>query len=74
MGTKYVYFFGSGKAGGEGNSSDVLGGKGANLAEMARMGVPAPPRVHYSYRCLQYLPWQSKLSRGTRSRGRGESG
>jgi pyruvate,orthophosphate dikinase len=43
MGAKYVYFFGSGKAEGQGNSSDLLGGKGANLAAIARMGVPVPP-------------------------------
>jgi len=43
MGTKYAYFFGSGKADGQGNSSDLLGGKEANLAEMARMGVSVPP-------------------------------
>ena len=43
MATKYVYFFGGGKADGKANSTDLLGGKGANLAEMARMGVPVPP-------------------------------
>jgi len=43
MATKYVYFFGGGKADGKANSTDLLGGKGANLAEMARMGIPVPP-------------------------------
>ncbi|HWP91732.1 MAG TPA: pyruvate, phosphate dikinase [Thermodesulfobacteriota bacterium] len=40
---KYVYFFGSGKADGKGNMKDVLGGKGAGLAEMTRIGIPVPP-------------------------------
>ncbi len=43
MAIKYVYFFGSGKADGKANLTDLLGGKGANLAEMTRMGVPVPP-------------------------------
>src|SRR5436305_6690683 len=40
---KYVYSFGGGKADGDGNMRDVLGGKGAGLAEMAKAGVPVPP-------------------------------
>jgi pyruvate,orthophosphate dikinase len=43
MATKYVYPFGGGKADGKANSADLLGAKGANLAEMARIGIPAPP-------------------------------
>jgi pyruvate,orthophosphate dikinase len=39
---KYVYFFGAGKADGDGNMKDVLGGKGAGLAEMTRIGLPVP--------------------------------
>src|ERR1700716_3692282 len=41
-GTKYVYFFG-GKADGNGSMKPLLGGKGANLAEMCRIGLPVPP-------------------------------
>src|SRR5208282_3216866 len=41
--TKYVYFFGGGKADGDGKMKDVLGGKGAGLAEMSKAGVPVPP-------------------------------
>src|SRR4030081_2510553 len=41
--TKYVYFFGGGKADGNGKMKDVLGGKGAGLAEMTNAGVPVPP-------------------------------
>src|SRR5579863_2769031 len=40
---KYVYFFGSGKADGNGKMKDDLGGKGAGLAEMTNAGLPVPP-------------------------------
>src|SRR3984893_15788883 len=39
----YVYAFGGGAADGDGKMKDVLGGKGAGLAEMSRAGVPVPP-------------------------------
>jgi pyruvate,orthophosphate dikinase len=39
---KYVYFFGAGKADGNGEMRDLLGGKGAGLAEMTRIGLPVP--------------------------------
>src|SRR3984893_17882440 len=42
-GTKYVYSFGNKKADGNGNMKPLLGGKGANLAEMTRIGLPVPP-------------------------------
>jgi pyruvate,orthophosphate dikinase len=41
--TKYVYFFGNGKADGHGRMKDELGGKGAGLAEMTNAGLPVPP-------------------------------
>jgi pyruvate, orthophosphate dikinase len=41
--TKYVYAFGGGKADGNGKMKDVLGGKGAGLAEMTNAGLPVPP-------------------------------
>ena len=41
--TQYVYFFGDGKADGNGRMKDVLGGKGAGLAEMTNAGLPVPP-------------------------------
>jgi len=41
--SKYVYSFGGGTAEGDGKMKFVLGGKGANLAEMSRIGVPVPP-------------------------------
>ncbi|HDM79135.1 MAG TPA: pyruvate, phosphate dikinase, partial [Deltaproteobacteria bacterium] len=40
---KYVYFFGGGKAEGNAQMRDLLGGKGANLAEMCSLGLPVPP-------------------------------
>ncbi|MEC7209897.1 MAG: PEP/pyruvate-binding domain-containing protein, partial [Pseudomonadota bacterium] len=38
-----VYQFGNGAAEGDASMSDLLGGKGANLAEMSRLGLPVPP-------------------------------
>lgn len=43
MAKKYIYFFGGGKADGNGKMKELLGGKGAGLAEMSRSGVPVPP-------------------------------
>ncbi|WP_305044147.1 pyruvate, phosphate dikinase [Geoalkalibacter sp.] len=43
MAAKYVYFFGEGKAEGRGDMKNLLGGKGANLAEMTSIGLPVPP-------------------------------
>ncbi|PYK83299.1 MAG: hypothetical protein DME37_00420, partial [Verrucomicrobia bacterium] len=40
---KCVYYFGEGKADGNGKMKPLLGGKGANLAEMTRIGLPVPP-------------------------------
>src|SRR6266436_1402046 len=41
--TRYVYYFGDGKADGNGSMKPLLGGKGANLHEMTRIGLPVPP-------------------------------
>ena len=41
--TKFVYTFGDGKAEGNATMRELLGGKGANLAEMSSIGVPVPP-------------------------------
>src|SRR6204780_5386364 len=40
---QYVYSFGDGRADGNGKMKDVLGGKGAGLAEMTNAGLPVPP-------------------------------
>ncbi|WP_243370539.1 pyruvate, phosphate dikinase [Geotalea sp. SG265] len=42
MAAKYVYFFGNGKAEGRAEMKNLLGGKGANLAEMTSIGLPVP--------------------------------
>lgn len=41
--TKFVYFFGDGKAEGDAAQKSLLGGKGANLCEMTNLGIPVPP-------------------------------
>jgi pyruvate,orthophosphate dikinase len=43
MATKHVYFFGGKSAEGDGKQKELLGGKGANLAEMCKIGIPVPP-------------------------------
>lgn len=43
MASKYVYFFGAGKADGNAQMKNLLGGKGANIAEMTNLGIPVPP-------------------------------
>ena len=40
---KFVYFFGAGASEGTAQMRDLLGGKGANLADMASLGLPVPP-------------------------------
>ena len=40
---KMVYYFGKSKTEGKGKSKNLLGGKGANLAEMTSIGLPVPP-------------------------------
>src|ERR1700751_3421016 len=40
---RYVYYFGDGQADGKGTQKPLLGGKGANLHEMTRIGLPVPP-------------------------------
>ena len=53
---RFVYFFGPGRADGSAAMRDVLGGKGAGLAEMANLGLPVPPGFTLSAKlCLRYL-------------------
>ena len=42
-GEKYIYYFGDRRAEGNGKMKDILGGKGAGLAEMTNVGAPVPP-------------------------------
>ncbi len=59
--TKYVYSFGGGKADGNGKMKDVLGGKGAGLAEMTNAGLPVPPGFTIQTEaCREYM--RGKLS------------
>ncbi|MBZ5662097.1 MAG: pyruvate, phosphate dikinase [Acidobacteriia bacterium] len=51
---KYVYFFGAGKAEGDGGMKEILGGKGAGLAEMTRIGLPVPAGFTISTECCDY--------------------
>ncbi|SIP96796.1 pyruvate phosphate dikinase [Rhizobium sp. RU35A] len=66
--TKWVYRFGGGKA--EGGAADValLGGKGANLAEMAALGLPVPPGMTIvTEACLHYFGNARSLPDGLRA-------
>ncbi len=61
-GVKYVYFFGGGKADGNGKMKDELGGKGAGLAEMTNAGLPVPPGFTIQTEaCREYMR-QSQVS------------
>src|SRR5438105_2688516 len=53
--TKYVYYFGEGQAEGNAKMKDILGGKGAGLAEMTNIGVPVPPGFTISTEVCTYF-------------------
>ncbi|HEY5997427.1 MAG TPA: PEP/pyruvate-binding domain-containing protein, partial [Candidatus Deferrimicrobiaceae bacterium] len=62
MATKRVYFFGGGKAEGNGGMKDLLGGKGAGLAEMTNLGIPVPPGFTISTEaCTLYYKNRGKI-------------
>src|SRR3546814_20418496 len=53
--TQYVYRFGGGVSEGKAGDKNLLGGKGANLAEMASIGLPVPPGLTISTEmCIRY--------------------
>src|SRR6266705_807934 len=61
--TKYVYFFGGGKADGNAKMKDELGGKGAGLAEMTNAGLPVPPGFTIQTEaCREYMRSGGKVS------------
>src|SRR6202521_2092100 len=61
--TKYVYFFGGGKADGNGKMKNELGGKGAGLAEMTNAGLPVPPGFTIQTEaCREYMRSGGKVS------------
>ncbi len=53
--SKYVYYFGEGHAEGNAKMKDILGGKGAGLAEMTNIGVPVPPGFTISTEVCTYF-------------------
>jgi pyruvate, orthophosphate dikinase len=62
---KVVYFFGAGKAEGKANMREILGGKGAGLHEMTRIGVPVPPGFTItSDVCSYYYAHQRQYPKG----------
>lgn len=62
MSKKFVYFFGGGKAEGRADMKEILGGKGANLAEMANLGIPVPAGFTISTEmCTEYYANKGKL-------------
>ena len=68
---KWVYAFGGGKAEGGASMKDLLGGKGANLAEMASLGLPVPPGFTITTEaCTHYYANDKQLSGGAGGAGR----
>jgi pyruvate,orthophosphate dikinase len=61
MSKKYVYSFGPGQCEGDGSQKYLLGGKGANLADMVRLGLPVPPGFTISTDVCTYF-YQNKKS------------
>jgi pyruvate,orthophosphate dikinase len=67
MAKKHVYFFGAGAAEGNMKMKDVLGGKGANLAEMAGIGLPVPPGFTISTEvCALYYKNRERIPESVR--------
>ena len=65
MSTKYVYLFANGKADGNGDMKDLLGGKGAGLAEMTNAGLPVPPGFTITTQaCNAYYTGGSRFPEG----------
>ena len=61
---KRVYFFGNGKAEGGASMKDLLGGKGANLAEMTSIGLPVPPGFTITTEICDRLQERPQAARG----------
>ncbi len=62
---KYVYFFGKGKADGRGDMKDLLGGKGAGLAEMTNLKIPVPAGMTITTEaCNEYFNYGKKYPPG----------
>jgi pyruvate, orthophosphate dikinase len=63
---RWVYFFGAGEAEGSGEQKSLLGSKGANLAEMTRIGVPVPPGFTITTEACRYYMRSGDLPTGMR--------
>ncbi|MEK7702786.1 MAG: pyruvate, phosphate dikinase [Nitrospirota bacterium] len=62
---KFVYSFGGGKAEGRGNMKNLLGGKGAGLAEMTQLGISVPPGFTITTEaCLAYFDQKNQFPKG----------
>ena len=70
---KYVYLFGKAKTDGNGGMKPLLGGKGANLAEMCRIGLPVPPGFTITTEVCTYY-YEHKRSYPSVLRGQMEAG
>ena len=64
MNEKKVYFFGAGMSDGNGTMKSLLGGKGANLAEMANAGLPVPPGFTITTECCNFYSKNKRLPEG----------
>ena len=65
MAKKYVYYFGDGKADGTSNMKELLGGKGAGLAEMTNLGISVPPGFTITTEaCIEYYTQGKKYPAG----------
>jgi len=65
MAAKRVYFFGSGRAEGNAKMKELLGGKGANLAEMSNLGIPVPPGFTITTEvCTYFMKTGGKYPKG----------
>jgi pyruvate,orthophosphate dikinase len=65
MAKKMLYFFGNGKADGNAKMKELLGGKGANLAEMSRLAIPVPPGFTITTEvCTHFMNTKGKYPKG----------
>src|SRR6202522_4002004 len=64
---KYIYFFGAGKAAGTSEMRELLGGKGAGLAEMTRIGLPVPAGFTITTQACAYYLKHKKYPRELRA-------
>ncbi len=68
MTNKFVYFFGGGKADGHAKMKELLGGKGANLAEMSKLGILVPPGFTITTEvCTHYMNTGGKYPKALRA-------